>query len=111
MSPAGEREATRLLLSRLTATQRDTFPHGYFDVTGSRGGQYRVSTRSTIQNITQYRTGGKVEFCVTVAGVQYRPYVWLAQKILIESDEGRFLRTAVAYERVLQQEVSRYQIW
>jgi len=42
--------------------------------------------------------------------------VWLAQKVLIESDEDRFLRTAVAYGGIhrrayLQREVPHYQTW
>ena len=100
----------------LTDAQRATYPHGYFDVTGSQGGQYRIRTHSTIQNITQDRLGGPLEFCVSLSGAQYRQYVWLAQKVLIESDEDRFLRTAVAYGGIhrrayLQREVPHYQTW
>ncbi len=84
-----------LLRSKLTGKQRRTFLLGYFDVTGSRGGRYRIGTKNTVLNITGRGRPG-VRFCVASAG-RYPPRcdVWLFQKILIESDEDAFLRSAI----------------
>ncbi len=93
---AGQDGAERLLWSKLTDTQRAAYPYGYFEVNGSLGGLYRIYTHTAIQNIT--RPGNGVdEFCMGLSGAVYRPQIWLAQKILIECDEGQFLRTAVHY--------------
>jgi len=90
-----DKKAELLLWSKLTDAQRRTYWSGYFDVTGSLGGQYRIHLSSTVQNITVRR---EAEYCVTVLDVP-RHDVWLFQKVLIESDEDRFLRAAVRYPR------------
>ena len=94
-----DKKAELLLWSKLTVAQRRTYWSGYFDVTGSLGGEYRIHLSSTVQNITETRSSFsrcEVSYCVTVLGVP-RCDVWLFQKILIESDERRFLREAVRY--------------
>jgi hypothetical protein len=79
----------------LTDSQRATLPLGWFEVRGSMGGHYRIYTNSTVQNIRQPVLAGSKEFCVTLDGAEHRQEVWLAQKILIESDEMMFKRIAV----------------
>lgn len=86
-----------MLWYRLTDAQQATYHAGYFDVTGSLGGHYRIHTHSAVQNITQQRPGGVTEYCMGLSGAIYRWDVWLAQKVIIESDEPLFLRTAVPY--------------
>jgi len=106
------RRAERLLLAGLTAAQRREYPLGYFDVTGSRGGRYRIHTHSSVQNITQLSIRGDLEFCVGLPGVHHRQEVLYAQKILIEADEGRFLREAVPSVRRRRYQVTTpYQVW
>ena len=95
----GSVEASRLLESTLTESQRATFYLGWFEVYGSLGGHYRIYVNSTVQNIQEPGFSGSTEFCVTLRDAAYRQDVWLAQKILIEADERRFLRTAIAYRR------------
>lgn len=82
-------------MSKLTPEQRRTAPLGYFDVTGSLGGRYRIDITSTVQNIAGLgdRAG---EYCVGPIERQPKADVWLSQKLLIEADEEYFLRTAVA---------------
>lgn len=93
MSPNEKAEA--LLWSKLTDAQRNTFTAGYFDVTGSRGGRYRISMTSTVQNITSIpRLGLERGFCAGPSDPMPSFDVWLCQKLLIESDEDRFLRVA-----------------
>ena len=85
--------AEQLLLSMLTPVQRaDYRSHRCFTVTGSRGGQYHIDTRSTVSNI-QGRVG--VRYCVAPLGARTEFEVWALQKILIEADESRFLAVAV----------------
>ncbi len=87
-------KAEELLWSKLTPAQKRTFGDGFFNVTGSDGGRYRISMASTIQNITSRFA----MFCLISFG-PYKPDadVWLCQKLLIEADEAEFLRTATKY--------------
>jgi len=87
-------KAARLLWSKLTAAQRATFGSGYFDVTGSRGGWYRIYTHTTTQNIIQPGFIRDSEWCVGPATPMPRYDRLLCQKVLIESDEERFMQTA-----------------
>ena len=88
-------KARRLLMSKLTVDQRRTFPDGWFDVTGSLGGQYKIWTGSVVQNISQDLPGlTPAMFCVAPRTAQPAHDVLLSQKLLIEADEGAFLRIA-----------------
>ncbi len=99
-----ERRARRLLRKHLTPKQLRQLKKGYFEVKGSRSGHiYRINCHRTAQNIVN-RTLRR-RFCILIDNL----YDWsfshgyvdcpksdhlLAQKLIIETNEGRFLRIA-----------------
>lgn len=88
--PEANRRARDLLLSKLDAKQRrDWFLRGRFDVVGASGRRYTLA-RYRPFNV---RTTDAV-FCVQVHGNVPAYDKLLAQKLLIESDEQRFLAHA-----------------
>ena len=89
-----DEKAQRLLWSKLSDAQRRDYQSGYIDVTGSRGGLYRIYTSSSVQNITSRGYTRRRGFCAGPARMMPVSDALLAQKLLIEADEGLFLRVA-----------------
>jgi hypothetical protein len=85
-----KRRAHRLFLSKLSERQRRSWEsNGDFEVTGTSGGAYTISSYGTF-NI---RNCGD-EFCVLVeANIPVYDKL-LAQRLLIEADENLFLEIA-----------------
>jgi hypothetical protein len=85
------RRSRALLAGCLTARQRRQWRwRGWFEVTGSAGGTYRVYTHARQLNIRQVRAGiPGARFCLWLRDVPVADS-WLAQKLLIEADERRF---------------------
>ncbi len=93
---AAERRARKLLLSHLTPTQRDTVGlNGWFETRGSRGTLYRILTTKFLGNITAPHAGRKYCLCFADRLLPLSDHI-LGQKLLIESDEPKFLRVANA---------------
>ena len=89
-------KAHRLLWSKLTDAQRRTFPRGYIDVTGSRGGKYRIYTKRLVMNIRDRRIFRRARtYCVAPTRYQPGSDMLLSQKLLIEADEDSFREIAV----------------
>lgn len=89
-----EATARKLLLSRLTDEQRRTLEkENYFIVLGSKGNSYRISCDRISHNVREVGKEG-VTYCAYPPGVP-RNDIWLAQKLLIESNEEAFLKVAV----------------
>jgi hypothetical protein len=88
----GMRRSYDLLLESLSEAQRNSFlERGWFEVRGSKSKKpYRILAR-TVYNVQQ----GKSAYCVQVANRQI-PFFdeLLTQKMVLEFDEPRFLRTA-----------------
>ena len=91
-------KARELLLSRLTPTQKASFlERNEFLVKGSEGGVYIIKCNSVSGNVTALRGPDSQErLCALPVGVPWHD-VWLAQKLLLESDESAFLAKAVNY--------------
>jgi hypothetical protein len=90
ISAEAERRARDLLLEHLNETQRDEWTqHRYFTITGSLGTQFRLSINGCVR-LTDLHG-----FCLQVVGERVPEHdAILARKLLIESDEEQFLRTA-----------------
>lgn len=92
------RASRALLRSFLSRSQRDTLSKdGYFIVTGSLGGKYRVYTWLTINNVFKYNPRSGVvlaRYCMDVLSLD--PYhiprwdIYLAQAIQLVTDEKGF---------------------
>lgn len=87
----------QLLLSLLTAQQKKTLDEeGFFWVTGSKKGLYKIRCMGTTLNVIRHhrRTGNPMYcLCAGPADVTCNDF-WLAQKLMIEADEKQFLRIA-----------------
>lgn len=105
-----ERKAMETLRSMLTDEQRaEMDTKGYFQVRGSAGHLYRININEGYQgNVRWIGKSGrkKAEFCCHPKGMRGRDLdgaigslpkadAFLAQKLMIEADEVRFLQTTV----------------
>ena len=99
---AADARARELLLSKLTPEQKVSFEKGQeFLVRGSKGNLYRINCTSTTGNVTALRGSGpnsQVSLCAFPPGVPQHD-IWLAQKLILESDEDVFLKQAISYGR------------
>lgn len=89
-----ERRAHETLLLHLDERQRiDWYRHKAFRLTSQYGATYHIE-RKTTSNVL--RTTDMRRFCVVFQDMaEYPPSdLWLAQKLLLECDERRFLRVA-----------------
>jgi len=81
-----------LIKARLSPAQLKQFErHRSFKVTGSRGGRYLIEEGSMFNVAALGRPG---RFCFVPKGASAFGDVMLAQKIMLESDEGRVLKIA-----------------
>lgn len=91
----GERRARRLLEGHLTAMQLDTMQlNGWFEVRGSATGcVYRIHVKKYLGNVWDIR--GNKKYCIALVdrSLPTSDHV-LAQKLLLETNEAAFLRTA-----------------
>ena len=102
-SLAAQRTAEALFVRHLTPQQRfDWRTYRRFRVTGSRGGQYWLIgqySHNVIDDHFDLRFGvaAAVSYCVVFRAYRAMPLydTLLMQKLLLESDEGRFLSTAI----------------
>lgn len=92
-----EKRAKKLLLHHLQRPQRKQLRRkGHFDVYGSRGTVYRISSSFPF-NVRLAGTAkrSRVFFCTEVEDYAIPRWdVMLGQKLLIEADEGEFLKIA-----------------
>lgn len=122
--PSAYQKAEDLLLSHLTESQRATYhKDGWFWVTGSAGRKYKIiaSRRgSTTNNVMEYKVnvswyrkhwwlkkirredyGSVASWCISPVKIMPPCDTFLAQKLLLETDEPEFrrigIRTAHAY--------------
>ncbi len=87
--------AEELLLRNLTRRQREDYQeHGRFTVKTRRGHRYLVGSARS-QNVVRVNRRGKPMrvYCVTVHGVPLADSL-LGQKLMLDHDEGHFLRVA-----------------
>lgn len=95
---AARKKAKALFLSCLTEEQRKQLDKdGEFKVTGSGGkNRYVISTGSTVENVYLTKWGKPViMYCAAPRYTTISWDVWLAQKLILESDERAFLKVAV----------------
>ena len=94
-SPAANKRARQLLDGHLTPKQRRQLAdHGWFEVRGSKSGKvYRIHGKKFLANV--WDMAGRLKLCA-IAGDRAMPLGdhLLLQKIMIETDEQRFLRIA-----------------
>lgn len=102
VNPEGpHKRAKELFIRHLTAAQYATFvKERYIDVKSNKGHKYRIRTKDLIMNIS--RIDGwfisKRRFCIRPMEFDLPFYDHiLAQKLLLETDEKRFLKTAISY--------------
>jgi hypothetical protein len=92
------KRAKKLLLASLDAAQRrDLKRKGHFHVWGSKGNVYRIGPADGAFNVrlAGVAKGSRMFFCLETEDPDVPPEdVMLAQKLLIEHDEGEFLRQA-----------------
>ncbi|MGI8824943.1 MAG: hypothetical protein ACR2JC_04725 [Chloroflexota bacterium] len=91
------KRAKKLLYSHLGKKQRgDLKRKGRFDVFSSRGNVYRISNVFPFNvRLAGYAKRSRVFFCLEAEDPDVpREDVMLAQKTMLESDEGEFLRLA-----------------
>jgi hypothetical protein len=92
-------KARELLLANLDPQQLAEYrKHNRFTVRSSRGHLYRIDCGSLAQNVYRLKKDGSVRnfgegYCAYLKSVPYADS-HLAQKLILEADEGRFLRTA-----------------
>lgn len=87
--------AERLFLSRLTPFQLHEFQRSKeFPVRGSNGTRYLINCTHCSGNVQRVSDG--ISFCAGPFGLPAYDF-WLAQKLLIESDEDAFLKVARQY--------------
>lgn len=91
-----QRRAYDLLRSSLTPDQRETLEKfNFFTVRGSQGGSYTLWPKNSHGVVDN--DSGRTGCIVLQGGGDYLPIgdQMLAQKLLAESDEGKFRRTAI----------------
>ena len=91
------RRAKKLLLASLDADQRRELKRkGYFHVSGSKGNLYRVASAFPFNvRLAGYAKRSRVFFCLEAEDPDLPAEdVMLAQKLMLETDEGEFLRLA-----------------
>ena len=91
------KRARKLLKASLDAEQRRELKRkGYFHVSGSRGNVYRVASRFPFNvRLAGYAKPSRVFFCLEAEDPLVPVEdVMLAQKLMLEQDEGEFLRVA-----------------
>jgi hypothetical protein len=107
-----EQKANELLTSCLSQSQRLQYlAGGWFEVTGSAGGRYRIycNARSTnVTALTGHNRGRRL--CALPRDGYTLPNadIWLAQKLAIESDEPGFLKVAVGSQEQQQAALAAY---
>jgi len=92
--------AKELLRACLTEEQRsDMDRYGRFEVVGSNGGRYQLNISSYSGNIYSVDAHGGFGGCLCAHGRDDLPLAdhLLLQKLAIESDEAKFLATALDY--------------
>lgn len=91
-----ETKAKDLFLSCLTEKQREQYDSEYcFKVVGSSRGRYVIDCTHLTYNVTRMRNRHPAErLCAAPPGVGSSFDVYLAQKMLLESDEQTFLSIA-----------------
>lgn len=91
------KRAKKLLLHHLDPDQRKQLRRkGHFAVCGSRGTVFRISSSFPFNvRLAGYAKRSRVFFCTEVEDPDVPKWdVMLGQKLLIEADEGEFLKTA-----------------
>lgn len=92
--------AEKLFLSRLTPLQLQEFQRSKeFPVQGGKGTWYRINCTKFSGNVQRVSDG--IRFCAGPFGLPAYDF-WLAQKLLIESDEDAFLKVARQYPAEIQ---------
>lgn len=92
-----KKRAKKLLLQHLHPDQRKQLRRkGHFDVYGSRGNLYRISSSFPYNvRLSGPAKRSRVFFCTEAEDSAVPKWdVMLAQKLLIEADEGEFLKIA-----------------
>jgi hypothetical protein len=96
------KRAKKLLLKSLDERQRKTLRRkGYFEVWGSKGTEYRIASDFPFNvRLAGDAKPSKIYFCMEAEDPELPlEDVMLAQKLLLETDEGEFLRVAnLAYK-------------
>ena len=95
---AAEEKAKALFLSCLTKEQREQFgKDNSFKVTGSgKRNRYLVSCSSTVENVYLTKRGKPVMmYCAGPRNTKIAWDIWLAQKLILESNEQAFLKVAM----------------
>lgn len=89
-------KARELFLACLTGKQQEQYgKNGVIKVTGSSRGRYLVDCTDTVYNVTRMLNRKPyTKLCAAPTGVTASYDIWLAQKLLLESDEQAFLRVA-----------------
>jgi hypothetical protein len=91
------KRAKKLLLHHLDADQRKQLRRrGHFDVTGSRGTVFRISSSFPFNvRLAGFAKRSRVYFCTEAEDHAVPKWdVMLGQKLMIEADEGEFLKVA-----------------
>jgi hypothetical protein len=91
------RRAKRLLFASLTPKQRRQLKRkGYFQVCGSKGNLYRIASTFPFNvRLAGFAKRSRIYFCLEAEDPDVPVEdVMLAQKLLLESEEGEFLRLA-----------------
>lgn len=99
---AARKRARALLEGNLTSRQHKQFrKKGHFDVWGSKGNCYRIASEFPYNvRLAGDAKRSKIYFCLEAEDPELpEEDVLLAQKLLLEADEGEFLRVAnMAYK-------------
>ncbi len=93
----GKKRAKKLLLHHLDSEQRKQLRRkGHFDVSGSRGTVFRISSSFPFNvRLAGSAKRSRVFFCTEAEDPAVPKWdVMLGQKLMIEADEGEFLKTA-----------------
>ena len=91
------KRAKKLLLHHLDADQRKQLRRkGHFDVSGSRGTVFRISSSFPFNvRLAGFARRSRVFFCTEAEDAAVPKWdVMLGQKLMIEADEGEFLKIA-----------------
>lgn len=92
-----KKRAKKLLLRHLLPHQRKQLRRkGHFDVHGSRGHVYRISSSFPFNvRLAGYARRSRIFFCTETEDQSIPKWdIMLGQKLLIEADEGEFLKIA-----------------
>ena len=89
-------KAKALFFSCLSLQQAKEYgKNSKFKVTGSADGKYIVDCTTTVYNVIKIKNRKKwAQFCAYPEGVGSHWDIWLAQKLLLETDEPAFLEVA-----------------